>query len=149
MTPEFAVREKLKVMGLMEHFTPENEDYEGIWKRYMAYHDQVSSSSADGAYYGVYFDTGDGVDYLAGMSVEGVDVAPEGLTIRDVPAANCAVFKCTVRTIGQKYDEIFRNWLPASRYEHDVPLPVFERYPPDTKTGDDPVLIYIPVREKS
>lgn len=149
MVPEFAARKEIIVLGLMEHFTSENEDYEGIWKRYMTYHGGISSLSIDGAYYGVYFDREDGVDYLAGMSVERVDVASEDLTLRVVPAANCAVFKCTVKSIGQTYDKIFKDWLPASQYEHDIPLPVFERYPPNTKTSSDPVLIYIPVRKKS
>ena len=85
MEPEFTARKEMTVLGLMEHFASENEDHEGIWKRYMAYHDKISSSSVDGAHYGVYFDTEIGVDYLAGMSVGGVEEAPEGLTLRDVP----------------------------------------------------------------
>jgi len=148
MEPEFAARKEMTVLGLMEHFTSGNEDYRGIWKRYMAYHDQIGSSNVDDAHYGIYYDTEDGEDYLAGMSVEGVEEAPEGLTLRNVPAAHFAVFSCIVKTIGETYGKIFRNWLPASQYEHDAPLPVFERYPPNTKTGDDPVLIYIPVRKK-
>lgn len=150
MKPEFTTRKALTVLGLMEHFAPENEDYEGIWKRFMAYHDQISCLSTDKAYYGVYFDHDEesGLDYIAGMSVKKIEGAPEGLTVRDIPDAYCAVFKCTVKTIGQTYDKIFKNWLPVSQYEQDVPNPVFERYPPNTETGDDPMLIYIPVREK-
>ena len=148
MEPEFTARKEMTVLGLMGHFASENEDHEGIWKRYMAYHDKISSSSVDGAHYGVYFDTEIGVDYLAGMSVGGVEEAPEGLTLRDVPAAHCAVFSCAAKTIGETYDKILRDWLPTSQCEHDTPLPVFERYPPNTRTGDGPVLIYIPVRKK-
>ncbi|MBD3183905.1 hypothetical protein GF312_16595 [Candidatus Poribacteria bacterium] len=151
MKPEFKNRKAINVLGLMEYFTPDNEDYEGIWKRFMAYHGKINNFSTDKAYYGVYFytDGEKGLDYIAGMSVEGVDEVPEGLTLREVPAAYCAVFECTVKTIGQTYDNVFKNWLPASKYEQENSRQTFERYPPDTKTGDDVVLIYVPVRKKN
>ena len=30
------------LLGLMERFPYQQDDFEGIWKRFMAYHDQLS-----------------------------------------------------------------------------------------------------------
>jgi predicted transcriptional regulator YdeE len=60
------------------------------------------------------------------------------------------VFECTVATIGQTYDAIFGEWLPTAPYEQTGPNPdAFERYPPNTDSGDTPVLIHIKVRDKA
>jgi predicted transcriptional regulator YdeE len=90
------------------------------------------------------------MDYLAGMLVENVQETPEGLALRHVPEARWAVFECTVATIGQTYDAIFKEWLPTAPYEQTGPNPdAFERYPPHTDSGDTPVLIHIKVRDKA
>jgi len=87
---------------------------------------------------------------MAGMAVGDVDSVPEGPVVREVPAARYALFTCTMRTIGTTWEYIYKDWLPASQYENDAPLPSFEYYPPDDeRAGDFPVSIYVPVREKS
>jgi predicted transcriptional regulator YdeE len=143
--PEFTL------LGLMERFPYQEDDFEGIWKRFMAYHEQIEPLSTDKAYYGAYFPTVDKgpMDYLAAMAVAKGTAAPEGLTACEVPGARWAVFECTVATIGQTYDAIFGEWLPKAPYEHVGPNPdAFERYPPQTNSGDTPVLIHIKVRDK-
>jgi len=138
------------LLGLMERFPYQEDDFEGIWQRFMAYEGQIHPLSVDKAYYGAYYPNNDkSMDYLAGMWVENVQEAPEGLTLREVPEARWAVFECTVATIGQTYDTIFKEWLPTARYEQVGPNPdAFERYPPNTDSGDTPVLIHIKVRPK-
>jgi len=151
MEPKIISRDAFTVMGVQERFTPGNEDYDAIWmKRFMSYHDQVQPLSTDKAYYGVSFETGiaDTWDYVAGMAVANVGKAPQGLVMREVPPAREAVFQCTVKTIGETFDYIFKEWLPASPYEHDPSSSVFEYYPPDTATSDSPVFLHIPIREK-
>jgi predicted transcriptional regulator YdeE len=134
----------------MERFPYQQDDFEGIWKRFMAYEGQISPLSIDKAYYGAYYPNHDkSMDYLAGMLVEDVREAPESLTLCEVPEARWAVFECTVATIPQTYHTIFQGWLPTAPYEHAGPNPdAFERYPPQTNSGDTPVLIHIKVREK-
>jgi predicted transcriptional regulator YdeE len=73
---------------------------------------------------------------------------PEGLVLREVPSARCAVFECEVKSIHQTYEHILHQWLPESEYEADHPLPNYEHYPPATARPDSPVLICIPIREK-
>jgi predicted transcriptional regulator YdeE len=139
------------LLGLMKRFPYQEDDFEGIWKRFMAYEGRINPLSIDKAYYGAYYPTVDSgpMDYLAGMLVEGVQEPPKGLTVCEVPEARWAVFTCTVATIGQTYDTIFKEWLPKAPYEHAGPNPdAFERYPPQRDSGDTPVLVHIKIRDK-
>jgi len=150
MEPTFADRQPFMVMGIQERFTQETEDFEGIWKRYMAFHDQIHPLSTDGAHYGVCFatETDEAMDYLAGMAVPAGTPCPDGLVTRDVPAAHVAVFECTVQTIHDTYEFIHHTWIGSSSYEFDHPRPDFERYPPGTASDASPVFIHIPVRTR-
>ena len=150
MEPTFVDRKAFTVMGVQERFTQETEDFEGIWKRYMAYHDQIHPLSTDGAHYGVCFGTEDAeaMDYLAGMAVPAGTPCPEGLVIRDLPAARDAVFECTVKTIHDTYEFIHQTWIASSPYVFDHPTPDFEQYPPGTESGASPVFIHVPVRAR-
>jgi AraC family transcriptional regulator len=138
------------LLGLIKRLSYQKDDFEGIWKRFMAHEGQINPLSVDKAYYGAYYPNDDkSMDYLAGMLVENVQEAPESLALRHVPEARWAVFESTVATIGQTYDTIFKEWLPAAPYEQIGPNPdAFERYPPNTDSGDTPVLIHIKIRGK-
>ena len=151
MEPTFVERDGFFVMGIQERFTPEMEDHEGIWKRFMAHHDLLAGLSTDRAYYGVNFDvTGrDAIDYLAGMAVTADTACPDGLVLREVPAARYAVFGCTVATIHETYEYIHHTWIHASAYTHDNPRPCFEQYGPGTDSGRSPALIHVPVLDEN
>jgi predicted transcriptional regulator YdeE len=153
MEPNIVTREAFTVLGFQERFTSETEDFEGVWNRFMAFHNEISALSTDGAYYGVSFvpddvQEGEAMEYVAGMAVGELADVPEGLVLREVPSARCAVFACAVETIHQTYEHIFHQWLPESQCEADHPLPNYEHYPPATARPDSPVFIYIPIREK-
>lgn len=151
MEPKIVHKEAFALLGLQERFTPENEDFEGIWKRFMKYAGQIQPHSIDGAFYGACFGVEEGkqMDYLAAMAVASVDDVggvPEGLTLREVPASRYAVFECTVKTISDTYDRIFGEWVPSAPYgrpDQSAPKAGFERYPPATDSGDTPVLLHI------
>jgi len=131
--------------------TPQKEDFQDIWmNRFMARLGGIQPLSTDGAYYGVEFRLPDlgAMDYLAGMAVGDVPAVPDGLVLRDLPAARDAVFRCTVATIRQTFDAIFGHWLPNSPYELDPAAPGVEFYPPDTASADSPVLLHLPIRPK-
>jgi predicted transcriptional regulator YdeE len=125
------------------------EAYGAIWKSFEARHEEIRSLSTDQAYYGVSFATEeDGIfDYVAGMVVADVGVVPEGLVVREVPAARCAVLECPLQSIGDTYRYAFAEWLPGSPYEFDSSAPAYERYSPEGDEGS-PVRIHIPIREK-
>ena len=148
MEPKIVDRVAFTVLGLQERFSQDQEDFEGIWKRFMRYHDPIQALSTDGAYYGANFavEAGKEMDYLAGMAVTGVQDVPEGLTLRKVPGSRYAVFECTVETIGDTYDWIFGQWLktaPYARPDENSPKADFERYPPGTDSADTAVLLHI------
>lgn len=144
MEPQIVEKEGFIVMGVLSAEAHENDDFETPWNDFMSHDEKVKAHSTDGAYYGVNFGEKGAMEYLAGMAVEGVEDAPQGLALREVPGGRYAVFGCTVATIHEAYENIFGEWLPASRYEHDA-RPDFERYGPDTTSGGDEVLIHIPI----
>ena len=94
MKPKIIDRESFTILGLQECFTPDHQDFPGIWKRFMKYHDSIVEFSIDGAHYGANFVVVEGsqMDYLAGMAVKDVQEIPDGLTLREVPASRYAVF---------------------------------------------------------
>lgn len=55
MEPRIIHKETFALLGLQERFSHGKEDFEGIWKRFMKYHDQIQELSTDGAYYGANF----------------------------------------------------------------------------------------------
>jgi AraC family transcriptional regulator len=153
MEPRIIHRETFALLGLVERFSHDEDDFEGIWKRFMRYHNQIQALSTDGAYYGASFAVAPGkeMDYLAGMAVDQVDDVPEGLTVREVPASRYAVFECTVETIGDTYDWIFGQWLeiaPYARPGERSPKADFEHYPPAADSADRPVLIHIALEDE-
>jgi len=153
MEPEIVKRDAFVVMGIAERVTPAEEDpttYERIWRRFEGFQDQIKQYSVDQAYYGVSFATDEEgvIDYVAGMAVGKVEAIPEGLVIREIPAARCAVFECPVEHIGETYRYIFADWFPKSPYVVDEVAASFERYPPMGEEGV-PIQIHIPVTERS
>ena len=118
--------------------------------RLLRTHDQIGPHSTDRAYYGVCFGTEDdnAMDYVAGMAVPPGTECPEGLVIRDVPAARDAVFECTVATIRDTYEQIHGTWIANAPYALDDPTPGFEQYPPGTESGESRVFIHVPIRER-
>jgi len=149
MEPRLVERDPFTVMGVLVRTKDDDADYGAIWMdRFMPHNDRVKPLSTDGAYYGLgYQRDEDGTfEYVAGMAVKDDAEALEGLVMKKVPAGCSAVFEATVNTIGAAWGRIVREWLPSSQYEYDEPLPCIEYYPPDTSTGDSPVLIHVPVR---
>jgi predicted transcriptional regulator YdeE len=152
MEPEILHRGAFTILGLQECFTPESHDFEGIWKRFMQYHEQIKAYSIDGAYYGANFVVVEGsqMDYLAGMAISGVQDIPDGLTLREVPASRYVVFQCPVKEISDTYDWIFDVWLKNSPYQRpgkDSLKADFECYPPGTMSGDSLVLLHVALED--
>jgi predicted transcriptional regulator YdeE len=146
MEPQFVERDAFVAMGVQSPEPQETDDFGPIWQEFETRQREIEAHSIDGAFYGVNFEDDGVMQYLAGMAVEGVEEAPDGLTVRGVPGGSYAVFECTVSTIHDAYEHIFHEWLPASEQQQDPSRPCFERYPPDTTTGESPVLILIPVQ---
>jgi predicted transcriptional regulator YdeE len=151
MEPKIVRRERLTVMGVIGHFGSAAENFGPLWEEeYMSFHEQIEPLSAGKGHYGVYLgaDHAKPIDYLAGMAVQDAAGAPEGVEVREVPAALYAVFECSFQAIGLTYGHIWGEWLQSSAYEQDTSKLGFDYYPPGTTTdGNSPMEVWVPVKE--
>jgi predicted transcriptional regulator YdeE len=150
MQPKIVRREGFTVMGVVGHFGSAAENFGPLWDEYMAFHEQIEPRSTGGGHYGVYLgaDHTRPIDYLAGMSVQSAAGAPEGVKVREVPAALYAVFECLFQEIGPTYGYIWHEWLRSSPYEQDTSALGFDYYPPGITDGNPPLEIWFPVKAK-
>ena len=151
MDPRIVDRGAFKVMGVIGHFASAAEDFGPLWEEeYMSFHNQVEPLSAGDGHYGVYLgaDHTKPIDYLAGMAVQDAAGAPEGVQVREVPAAKYAVFECSFQAIGPTYGYIWGEWLQSSVYEQDTSKLGFDYFPPVTADGDWLIEIWFPVKKK-
>ncbi len=118
------------------------------WNQFEAHREFVLGQSLRAGYYGVSFppEPDGSFDYLTGMAVRQVAVLPDGLEIREVPAATYAVFPSPLPAIGQTYGYIFGTWQLESGHVVQDTAPAFEEYPPATVVNA-PVLLHIPLRD--
>ena len=151
MDPKIVDRGAFKVMGVIGHFASAAENRGPLWEEeYMSFHDQIEPLSAGEGHYGVYLGANHAkpIDILAGMTVQDATGAPEGVQVREVPAALYAVFECLFQAIGPTYDHIWGEWLQSSAYEQDTSKLGFDYYPPGMTGGDSPIEIWFPVKKK-
>jgi predicted transcriptional regulator YdeE len=152
MQPETKHIDAFPVMGTLTRVDYDKDPNFGkIWKEYAAVAGKIGRYAVDGSAYGVSFGTevdGDVVDYLAGNQVKPGSEAPEGLVVREVPAATYAVFGTTHREMHKTINHALREWLPSSEYECDDSCPVtdFLRFPPKD-SGQPQALFHVPVRK--
>ena len=150
-------RDAFTVLGVEEEFARiEREDpgFVKIWlERFEAKHEQVQPLSIDKAYYGIFFYPPERVGrpgrYLAGMQVAQIPETPADWVVREIPAAQYAVFATTLAQIGDTTDQALVRWLPEAAYEHDYPKPHFDFMPPEATRADSPVTVWIPIRRKT
>jgi predicted transcriptional regulator YdeE len=150
MKTKIVKRDAFYVLGTMTRIVPEKdqeESFVSIWQEFESHHQTIRQSAAEPFFYGVSFNTDEEglTDYLAGMAVSGEVRAPEGLVVRQIPAAHYAVFQCEMAKIGETYQFIFGQWLPGTSYGIDNRAPVFEQYPPEGEEAS-PVWIHIPIQ---
>jgi predicted transcriptional regulator YdeE len=74
--------------------------------------------------------------------------SPIGWVIREVPAAQYAVFETTLADVGDATEYALDEWLPDSNYKYDGVKPRFDLMPPDTTGQESPVSVWIPVRRR-
>jgi predicted transcriptional regulator YdeE len=129
--------------------TESPEKFREIWETFEARREGLEPLSPDGAYYGVSIPGADpGIfEHLAGMAIRKAAEPPQGLEVREIPAARYAVFECPLQAIGETYRQIFGQWLPRSGYEMKPGAPSFEQYPP-REQGTGSVRIHVPIESE-
>lgn len=152
MEASFVDKPAFAVMGVLNSGDPTTMDYGDIWGNQFASRAmEIGPVATEKNAYGVYFATEqDGiVDMVAGMPVPiGVE-APEGLVVREAPAATYAVLSCTMAEIGATWQAIENEWLPSSDYGWDESAACFELFPPEsTGAPDSRLTIYVAVKKR-
>jgi AraC family transcriptional regulator len=150
MKPEIIDRQSFTVMGVTGHFKSAGDNFGPLWNEYMKVHEQIEVLGTSEGHYGVYLspDHSSALDYLAGMAVDTIEDAPEGVEIREIPAARYAVFTCEFKDIGHAYGFIWNEWLKSSSYEQDNTKLGFDFFPPGTTDSPSPIEIWFPVVKK-
>lgn len=152
MEPRLVTRQAFNVLGIQSCIDPRNADYRSIWEnQFEPHHDFIRKLAKEEGYYGIYFysELSGKVDFLAGMAVGDVGEVPEGLVLREVPAAQYAVFECQMDAIGSTWHAIYSSWLADSeQFVEDEGKACFEYYPPGSEEGKITLSISVPVKTK-
>lgn len=157
MTPRIEHKESFTVVGLAGRFTMANNTIPQLWDEFNRKANQVKHAIHTAAlgvcFYDANYDSCDDTPftYMAGWAVSKVEDVPEGWSVREIPAADYAVFehKGSLDTLNQTYDAIFREWMPGSEYDvaqHDD----FEVYDERFMFGKPESImeIWMPIRKK-
>ena len=147
--------EKWKAMDLLMHakdFHAETSDTEipGFWDEYYANEEYRKIPG----YLGLCAQkktNGDEFRYGIGCKVSDMEGVPEGFEIIHIPEYTWAVFKCVgpvPKAIQSMWDQIYREWLPASDYELIPDYDIENYLPGDPSSLDYVSEICIPVRRK-
>ena len=151
--PKIVSREKFKVVGKLYRGDNTNQEIPKLWQEYGPQMGSIPHVVNRHISYGVmdHFDEQTKVfDYLAGQEVSRVEQLPEGLASWEIPAMTYAVVTCTLPTLMQAFDFLYKDWLPASGYER-APGAEFELYDErfDPQRPHSAMELYIPVNQKS
>jgi predicted transcriptional regulator YdeE len=146
--PKLQERKPFTVLGVYQRLDPRTADWQDIWaNKFGARRAEIEPFATDDSVYGVYIESGEpGLDdFWAGMAVEGVEQAPEGLSLRRIGGCLEAVFECTIPTLGATWGHIHQEWLPASEYRHGCHEAGFERFPPGCDQAGTPMTVHVPI----
>jgi len=145
MEPTFIDQAAFSVAGMVARAAPGRHDYASLWRAFDAASAPVLAAATDSRGYGAHFPSPDPeqVDYLAGMAVPAGAAFP-GLETRVVPGGRCAVFACTLPTIGATYQHIYGGWQVPDGWQIDPTRPDLEIYAGEEDPGA--VEIRIPLR---
>ncbi len=147
--------EKWKAMDLLMHakdFHADTSDAEipGFWDEYYANEEYRKIPG----YLGLCAQkktNGDEFRYGIGCKASDMEGVPEGFEIIHIPEYTWAVFKCVgpvPKAIQSMWDQIYREWLPASDYELIPDYDIENYLPGDPSSLDYVSEICIPVRRK-
>ena len=123
-----------------------------LWDVLSKYENKLQNHIKNGVSYGVEFgfDRASGVScYVAGFPVKEGGTLHKCFAEVEIPPQTYAVFPCTLNTLRDVYNYIYKEWLPNSPFQRTNGLE-FEFYGKDFK-GDNPnslMHLYIPVRKK-
>jgi len=152
IAPRFENGRPMLIAGLRGHFT--TATWAGIpaqWQRLVSYGNVPDTLGF--THYGLCFNMSNGIDYLCGVEVSGIDGLPDEFSQVNIPAQKYAVFAHHehVSKLRDTLDVIQRQWFPGSGHQAARPSPgapdFFERYGEgfDPRTGMGDIEVWMPI----
>lgn len=155
LAPKMMSKAAFRVIGKSCESTMNNNKIPALWETFGQFCEQIPGVLNPDTGLGIcYFvDMADMNDdtpftYLAGMEVKPDQEVPEGMSFRDVPAAEYAVFEHigSLVNLHDTYDSIYGEWMPKSGYSR-AEADDFELYDERFKYGapESVMEIWVPV----
>ncbi|NLH99688.1 MAG: hypothetical protein GX446_09390 [Chthonomonadales bacterium] len=144
----FVTNPEYRLVGVQRRIRLDTADWTALWNgEYAPRMADVEASGEGDACLGCYFSTGETalVDFVMGKPARADAHPAEGLVLRDVPAANYAVFECSMSEIARTWRAIYSEWFPGSGLMEDESAPCIEQFRPGCHEGSVPVRIFVPV----
>lgn len=151
MEPKIVSKPALTVVGMKYRGKPLSDEIPQLWGAFAARIGEIKHIRNPEIAYGVSDNMDESTgefDYVAACEVESAADIPEGMVSVDFPAQTYAVFTCTLPTIGETFEYIYRTWLPTSGFRRPR-SPEFELYDEDFNPNDpsSELYVYVPVEE--
>jgi AraC family transcriptional regulator len=101
------------VVGMKYRGKNEHDEIPQLWGQFVPRIGEIQHRTPDPATYGVMFNydeaTGE-FDCVAALTVSSASDLPEGMVSVEMPAAQYAVFTCTLPTLSATYRQIHPGW---------------------------------------
>ena len=150
MEPKIVHLPAFTVVGMKYRGKNDQNQIPQLWGQFVPRMGEIQHKAGEDATYGVMYDFDEATgafDYVASLKVTQAADLPAGMVGVEVPAAQYAVFECTIPTIGPTYQQI-QAWIAQSEYEN-AGTPDFECYGPgfDPQDPSSVMSIYMPIKE--
>jgi len=144
MEPQIVTKPAMTLVGVQAHGKLEGLDLKGLWSEFGPRMAEIKGGDLRVCYGAMdHYDEATGeFDYLAACEVRGVDAVPSGMASWNVPAQTYVVYSCTLPQIGEGWQTIYQQWLPASGYRRAAG-PEFELYDEKFNPQDPASVLYI------
>lgn len=141
--------QELKAVGLSYFGNNKNGEIPSLWEAFNKNYMTIKQKSKSMLCYGICdgeMDSEGNFHYIACAEVDSFEDIPEGMETKVVPAGKYLVYTYSgaIKDLGEFYNDIFANFLPASGHEMDF-RPQLELY--DGRFMDNGEFdIYIPIK---
>ncbi|UCG90996.1 MAG: AraC family transcriptional regulator [candidate division WOR-3 bacterium] len=158
LEPEIVELGDMTVVGLQILYSSKCNLIPQLWERFMPRIHEIKDVARKDVGLEVSYDMQDSEGketffVIAGLIVNSTTHIPEGMTYKHISAHEYAKFthQGPISEISSTYNFIYKEWLPASAYEHDDEGCEVEWYDERFKMEDEDSEfdIYVPIKQKS
>jgi AraC family transcriptional regulator len=144
MEPQIVTKPALTLVGVQAHGKLEGMDLKSLWNGFGPRIAEIKGGDPNVCYGAMdHYDEATGeFDYLAACEVKGAASLPDGMVSWAIPAQTYAVYPCALPQIGEGWQTIYQQWLPASGYRRAAG-PEFELYDEQFNPQDPASVLYI------